>query len=144
MGSGTLQEVAMRNGRKFLGADINLGAVQITTKRVLTVASEIEAQSPKLLPEDDQPNTFYTGFEVYNVNNYDIFRNPIQAKDLLIQALEINPLPAGSLFDGEKDGRMFKIMPINRIATRQDLNELITGFDYRAFEKRKAEHPNRQ
>lgn len=92
--------------------------------------------------QEEEANAFYTGFEVYNVNNYDIFRNPVQAKELLIQALEINPIQAGSLFDGEKDGRMVKIMPINRIATRQDLNELITGLDYKAFDRRQAEHPN--
>src|SRR5260370_4150951 len=142
MGSGTTQAVAMKLGRRFLGADINLGAVQITTKRLLTVAPELEAQSPKLMPEDGQPTIFYTGFEVYNVNNYDIFRNPVQAKELLIQALEVNPLPAGSLFDGETDGRMGKIMPINRIATGQDLNDLITGFGYRAFENVQRDTPN--
>ena len=37
---------------------------------------------------------------------------------------------------------MWKVMPVNRIATRQDLNELITGFDYRAFDRRKAENSN--
>ena len=37
---------------------------------------------------------------------------------------------------------MVKIMPVNRIATRADLNELITGFDYKAFEKRHAQKPN--
>lgn len=142
MGSGTMQAIAMKLGRRFIGADINLGAVQITTKRLLTIGSELAAQSPKLIPEEGQPTTLYRGFEVYNVNNYDIFRNPLEAKELLIKALEVNPLPAGGLFDGEKDGRMVKIMPINRIATRQDLNELITGFDYRAFEKRQVEHPN--
>ena len=142
MGSGTTQAVAMKLGRRFIGADINLGAVQITTKRLLEVASNLRAQSQKLLPEDDQPTTFYTGFEIYNVNNYDIFRNPVQAKELLIQALEINPLPIGSLFDGEKDGRMVKILSVNRIATRQDLNELITGFDYKTFEQRRKDHPN--
>jgi site-specific DNA-methyltransferase (adenine-specific)/adenine-specific DNA-methyltransferase len=142
MGSGTTQAVAMKLGRRFIGADINLGAIQTTTKRLLTVSSELATQSQELLPEEDKPSVFYTGFDVYNVNNYDLFRNPVQAKELLIQALEINPLPPGSLFDGEKDGRMVKIMPINRIATRQDLNELITGFDYRSFEKRQAEHPN--
>lgn len=57
--------------------------------------------------------------------------------------LEVNPLQAGSLFEGEKDGRMVKIMPINRIATRQDLNELITSLDYKSFEHRRLEHPNR-
>ncbi len=142
MGSGTTQAVAMEQGRQFLGADINLGAVQITTKRLLSIAAEIQARKPTLGLEEDAIQPYYTGIEVYNVNNYDIFRNPVQAKELLIQALEVNPIQAGSLFDGEKDGRMVKIMPINRIATRQDLNELITGFDYRAFEKRQAEHPN--
>lgn len=38
---------------------------------------------------------------------------------------------------------MVKIMPINRIATRADLNELIAGFNYRAFQKRQEEHPTR-
>ena len=142
MGSGTAQEAAMRLGRHFIGTDINLGAVQITTKRLLSVASEIQGKQSAHHLWEEETDVYYTGFEVYNVNNYDIFRNPVQAKELLIQALEVNPLPPGSLFDGEKDGRMVKIMPINRIATRQDLNELITGFDYRAFEKRQAEHPN--
>ncbi len=37
---------------------------------------------------------------------------------------------------------MVKVMPVNRIATRQDLNELINGFDYKAFERQQAEHPS--
>lgn len=142
MGSGTTQAVAMKLGRRFIGADINLGAVQITTNRLLKISSELIATSPKLIPEEGQPPTFYPGFEVYNVNNYDIFRNPVQAKELLRDALEINALTPGSMFDGEKDGRMIKIMPINRIATRQDLNELINGFDHKTFEKRYSTHPN--
>jgi len=142
MGSGTTQAVAMKLGRRFIGADINLGAIQITTKRLLSLASKLQAKPLTLGLDEEKTKALYTGFEVYNVNNYDIFRNPSQAKELLIQALEVNPLQGGSLFDGEKDGRMVKIMPINRIATRQDLNELITGLDYRAFEKRQVEHPN--
>ena len=95
------------------------------------------------LQEEDTeaPKTFYTGFEVYNVNRYDIFRNPAQAKDLLIEALEIQPLPTSGIYDGEKDGRMVKIMPINRIATRADLGELINGFDHRAFQRRQEKNP---
>ncbi|WP_147475223.1 site-specific DNA-methyltransferase, partial [Pseudomonas coronafaciens] len=31
MGSGTTQAAALKTGRKFVGADINLGAVQMTT-----------------------------------------------------------------------------------------------------------------
>ncbi len=136
MGSGTTQAVAMKLGRRFIGADINLGAIDITVKRLNKVS--------KGLNENIQEEVKYTGFEVYNVNNYDVFRNPVQARDLLIEALELQPLPNNGLYDGEKDGRMVKIMPndLNRIATRADLNELITGFPRDVFDKRKAETPN--
>lgn len=137
MGSGTTQAVAMKLGRRFIGADINLGAIDTTVKRLNKIAKDLSES----IPEDDNPR--YTGFEVYNVNNYDVFRNPIQAKDLLIQALELQPLPSNELYDGEKDGRMVKIMPINRIATRVDLNELITGFPREKFDKLKADNPNK-
>jgi len=146
MGSGTTQAVAMKLGRRFIGADINLGAVQITTKRLLGVAQELEekfSQTKFSLDSEEEPIAFHTGLEVYNVNHYDVFRNPLQAKDLLLEALEINSLEKSNLFDGEKDGRLWKIMPVNRITTRADLNELIAGFDYKAFEKSYQEHPNK-
>ena len=38
---------------------------------------------------------------------------------------------------------MVKIMPIDRIATRADLNELITGFNYSEFQRRQEQHPTR-
>ncbi|HBO45108.1 MAG TPA: site-specific DNA-methyltransferase [Planctomycetaceae bacterium] len=133
MGSGTTQVVSMKLGRRFIGADINLGAIQTTTKRLVKTAADL---SKKKL---DTTVNCYTGFEVYNVNHYDIFRNPAQAKDLLIEALEIQKLEMATVFDGEKDGRMVKIMPVNRIATRADLNELIAGFDYKAWDRRRNE-----
>ena len=80
---------------------------------------------------------------MYNVNHYDVFRNPIEAKALLIEALEIQPMPSSAIYDGEKDGHLVKIMPINRIATRADINELIAGLDYKTFEKRQEQHPTR-
>ncbi|MFA5921133.1 MAG: site-specific DNA-methyltransferase [Methylococcaceae bacterium] len=141
MGSGTTQSVAMKLGRRFIGADINLGAVQITTKRLLNAVKKLKENNLQSNKEDNQktPTSHYTGIEVYNVNHYDVFRNPIQAKELLVQALELNPLPRqSSIFDGEKDGWMVKIMQVNRIATRADLNELISSFDWKAFEQRQA------
>ena len=121
MGSGTTQAAAMKLGRRFIGADINLGAVDVTTKRLLKEAAKIQENTTQqeidLEEEAEGTQTFYTGFEVYNVNHYDIFRNPVEAKDLLIEALEICPLPNSSIYDGVKDERKVKIMPINRIAT---------------------------
>ena len=134
MGSGTTQAVAMKLGRRFIGADINLGAIQTTTKRLLSAADELK--------ESGDAEDKYTGFEVYNVNNYDFFRNPVEARDLLIQALEIQPFPQGSIWDGELDGRMVKIMPVNRIATKADLKELLANLPYKTYEKRKEENPN--
>lgn len=137
MGSGTTQAVSMKHGRRFIGADINLGAIQTTAKRLIGVSGGLRQ---KRLEEDAK---HYTGFELYNVNHYDIFRNPAQAKELLIEALEVRKLEFSTVFDGEKDGRMVKIMPVNRIATRADLNELIAGFDYKAWERKQNESPNR-
>lgn len=129
MGSGTTQEAAMRLQRRFIGADINLGAIQTTTKRLINVASELDSEN-------------YTGFEVYNVNNYDFFRNPVEARDLLIEALEVQPFPQSNVWEGELDGRMVKIMPVNRIATKADLEELKANLPYKTYEKRKEENPN--
>lgn len=122
MGSGTTMIAAAKNQRKYIGADINLGAIQTTTKRLVKLDSN---------------------FEVYNVNNYEIFRNPVEAKDLLIEALEIQKLDSNVVYDGEKDGYKVKIMPVNRIATKEDLNELVANFPYKKFEERKAVNPNK-
>ena len=131
MGSGTTQNVAMKLGRKFIGADINLGAIQTTTKRLIATADILSSDHDK-----------YTGFEVYNVNNYDFFRNPVQARQLLLDALEIQPFSQSEIWDGELDGRMVKIMPINRIATKADLEALKANLPYKTYEKRKEEYPH--
>lgn len=128
MGSGTTQDVAMKLGRRFIGADINLGAVDTTINRL-----------NQILKEDPQK----PGFEVYNVNNYDVFRNPNEAKDILIDALEITRIAKGSVFDGEKDGFMVKVMPVNRIANIEDLNEIINGVDQASLEKAREANPNK-
>lgn len=134
MGSGTTQAVAMKLGRRFIGADINLGAIQTTTKRLLKVARDLNSQ----IDGGDK----YTGFEVYNVNNYDLFRNPVEARDLILQAMEVQPFESSNVYDGEKDGRMVKIMPVNRIATKADLAGLLANLPYKQFEKIKEENPS--
>lgn len=136
MGSGTTQAVAMKLGRRFIGADINLGSIQTTTKRLLGAARDLGQQA-------DHTDK-YLGFEVYNVNNYDFFRNPIEAKELLIQALDIQPFASGgsNVFDGELDGYKVKILPTNRIATRADLKGLVSALPFATYDERKQEKPN--
>ncbi|WP_373077021.1 DNA methyltransferase [Fusobacterium varium] len=130
MGSGTTQAVAMKLGRKFIGTDINMGAIQTTTKRLLKIAEE-----------NRENEELYTNFEVYNVNNYDFFRNPVQAKELLLEAYEIEKFDNGDIFDGQKEGRMIKIMPTNRITTKGDLQSIISNLNYKIYEQRRVENP---
>lgn len=151
MGSGTTQVAALNLGRKFIGADINLGAIQSTTKRLINevkiIESNLKFKENQISWEDYEESVdntlveYYRGFSVYNVNNYDIFKNPAQAKDILIEALEIQPILLNSVFDGEKDGFMVIIMPVNRITTKSDFNNIITNLDYKTYENRQQQNP---
>ena len=127
MGSGTTQSVSLEKNRRFIGADINLGSIQITTKRLLNIMKG--------------KNDSVAGFQVYNVNNYDFFRNPVEAKDLIMDVLGIQSYDGSSVFDGELDGYMVKIMPTNRIATKADLEELKANIPYKTWERRKEINP---
>lgn len=137
MGSGTTQAVAMKLGRKFLGADINLGAIQTTTKRLINRAKEIQSDSDLLSTKT------YTGFEVYNVNDYDFFRNELEAKRLIIDAMGMQALPENNLWDAEMDGRMVAILGINRIATAAEFSKIINNIDMASWTKRQSENFNK-
>ena len=134
MGSGTTQAVAMKLGRKFIGADINLGAIQTTMKRLSKIKKELDAS---LETEEKK----YTSFRIFNVNNYDFFNNPVQAKELLIEALGIQDA-TNSCYDGSKDGRDVKIMPINRIASKADITALAANLPYKKFDEKKDNSPS--
>ena len=138
MGSGTTQAVAMKLGRRFIGADINLGAIQTTTKRLIARAKEISSDST-LFSEQK----CYTGFEVYNVNDYDFFRNELEAKRLIIEALGMQALPGNNLWDAELDGRMVAILGINRIATAAEFSKIVNNIDIGDWTRRQAETPNK-
>lgn len=134
MGSGTTQAVAMKLGRRFIGADINLGAIQTTAKRLIARAHEVES---------DTTQKYYTGFEVYNVNDYDFFRNELEAKRLIIEALGMQALPENNLWDAELDGRMVAILGINRIATAAEFSKIVNNIDIGDWTRRQAETPNK-
>jgi site-specific DNA-methyltransferase (adenine-specific)/adenine-specific DNA-methyltransferase len=137
MGSGTTQAAAMKLGRRFLGADINLGAIQTTTKRLVNRAKELASDAPLL---SSHP---YTGFEVYNVNDYDFFRNELEAKRRIIEALGMQALPENNLWDAELDGRMVAILGINRIATAAEFSKIVNNIDIGDWTRRQAETPNK-
>lgn len=157
MGSGTTQAVAMKLGRRFLGADINMGAIQTTTKRLINRAKELNQAlplaknvSPSLASMEMSPKAtegvrevYYTGFEVYNVNDYEFFRNELEAKRLIIEALGMQPLPDNNLWDAELDGRMVAILGINRIATASEFEKIVANMDLAALSRKQGLNPTK-
>lgn len=147
MGSGTTQAVAMKLGRRFLGADINLGAIQTTTKRLLKVAEEIKTKGieffgEKLAGQGDSTDR-YTGFEVYNVNDYDFFRNELEAKRLICEAMGMEQLPDSTVYDALLDGRKVCILGINRIATASEFAKLLNNVNISEWQSRQKENPTK-
>ena len=98
MGSGTTQVVAMKSGRKFIGADINLGSIQTTTKRLMDEKKDfkdeeiVDATSPqslidelgKLVKEKFYNNSSVSYNEIIEMitNNISIYEP--KAKDILV------------------------------------------------------------
>lgn len=136
MGSGTTQAVAMKLGRRFIGADINLGAVQTTTKRLIKVSKDLNGQL-------QTENQLYTGFEVYNVNDYEFFRNELEAKRLICEAMGMEQLTDSNVYDALYEGRKVCILGINRIATASEFAKLLSNVNISEWQERQKENPTK-
>ncbi len=116
VGSGTTALVAQQLGRRWLACDINLGAIQTTTKRL-----------NKLLTGQ----LFDTrGFKVYNVNDYEVFKNELEAKTIVMDTYGIEPIRL-SYFDGILDNHFVKIMPLNRVLNKLDIKNILRSIEER-------------
>ena len=118
-GSGTTLAVAQKLGRKWIGCDINLGAIQTTTKRL-----------NQIIQEQSKEDNFsgLKGFKVLNVNEYDLFKNEMEAKEIIMDMYGIEPIKR-SYFDGELDNKFVKVMPLNRVLNKLDITEVIKNIE---------------
>ena len=119
VGSGTACAVAQRMGRRWLGCDINIGAVQTSTKRL---AKLVEDQ----LAEKSDSFKGSLGFKVLNVNEYDVFKNELEAKEVVMEIYGVEPVKR-SYFDGVLDGDYVKVLPLNRVLGKMDIRSLLKG-----------------
>lgn len=129
-GSGTTMAVAQRLGRRWIGCDINLGAIQTSTKRLNQI---IEEQKGTL------------GFKVLNVNEYTAFKNEIEAKDIVMEMYGVEPIKR-SYFDGVLDTSYVKVMPMNRVLNKLDMKTLLKNVnekiaDFTVKKKSKSGEP---
>jgi len=122
MGSGTTCAVAQKLGRRFIGCDINKGAIITTTERINKIL--VEQRKEKVF--EDKSWKGLNTFKVHNVNHYDVFNNDIQAKELLIEAYKIEPIARGS-FDGTLGTDFVKIISPNRVLSKMDIAEVISS-----------------
>lgn len=116
VGSGTTPAVAQKLGRHWIACDINLGAIQTTTKRLNQI---IEGQKQK-----DGLNAF----KVLNVNDYEIFKNELEAKSLVMEMYGIESIKR-SYFDGVLDNNFIRIMPMNRVLNKLDVKTLLRNVE---------------
>lgn len=120
VGSGTMPAVAQKLGRRWLACDINLGAIQTTTKRLNQIIKDQRKEQPKLLKNFKG----LPAFKIYNVNDYDVFKNELEAKEIVMETYGIEPIKR-SYFDGVLDNNFVKIMPVNRVLNKLDIRTVI-------------------
>lgn len=114
MGSGTTCAVAQKLGRRWIGVDVNKGAIQVTSKRLQQIIKE---QQKKLIDGDVSKT-----FAIYKVNNYDLKILKTEAKELAIQQYGITKVKTDTFFDGLRDsGELVKIIDFNHPLTLLDL-----------------------
>lgn len=114
IGSGTTAAVAQKLNRRWLACDINLGSIQTTTKRVSKVI--------------DQQGKDINGFKVYIVNDYDVFKNEIEARSIVMDTYGVEPIKL-SYFDGVMDNHFVKVMPLNRVLNKLDIKNVLQSIE---------------
>lgn len=142
IGSGTTAAVAQKLGRRWIGCDINKGAIQTTAKRLQDVmraqhvALTGERQNALLNDDNTRPLPRQYGFSTYRVNDYDLQIQHNEAVELACQHLGITRTRTDSFFDGSQGSRLVKIVPFNHPLTPLDLEALSTELKNRPNEER--------
>lgn len=142
IGSGTTAAVAQKLGRRWIGCDINKGAIQTTAKRLQGVMREqAQAQAAttqgELVPNDDAPAApAQLAFSIWRVNDYDLHIQHNEAVELACQHLGITRTRTDPFFDGTRGTMLAKIIPLNHPLTPLDLEALRTELKNRPEEAR--------
>ena len=142
IGSGTTAVVAQKLGRRWIGCDINKGAIQTTAKRLQAVMREQAAalagsrQFELLDQPDAPPGPCQLGFGVWRVNDYDLQIQHNEAVELACQHLGITRNRADGFFDGAQGNRLVKIVPFNHPLTPLDLEDIRRELKTRPEEER--------
>jgi adenine-specific DNA-methyltransferase len=142
LGSGTTAAVAQKLGRRWIGADINKGAIQTTTKRLQGIVQEqVESTKSKTqalpgMETEETPSPAQLGFSVYRVNDYDLQIQHNEAFNLAVEHLGMTRTKTDAFFDGTLGKKLVKIVPFNHPVTPLDLEEVKKELNHRPDEER--------
>jgi DNA modification methylase len=142
LGSGTTTAVAQKYGRRWIGADINKGAIQTTAKRLQGIIEDqlkITKNKAKSLPkmeEEETPPPAQFSFAVYRVNDYDLQTQHNEALNLACEHLGVTRTKTDSYFDGTLGKKLVKIVPFNHPITPLDMEEVKRELGNRPQEER--------
>ncbi len=148
-GSGVVMKVAQQLGRRWIGCDINKGAIQTTVKRLRgVIAGQIhdarqaaaDARQGRLIDTAEEgeapPKPCAFGFSVWRVNDYDLQIQHNEAVNLACEHVGIERMRSDSFFDGTLGKRLVKIIPFGHPLTPLDLEEIRRELDARPDEDR--------
>ena len=139
IGSGTTAAVAQKLGRRWIGCDINKGAIQTTAKRLqIIIAEQIESQHPQqaALIKAEGVAPAQSGFTHWRVNDYDLAIQHNEAVALACEHLGVQRTKTDSYFDGLLGKRLVKIVSFAHPVSPADLEALRSELDSRPDEER--------
>ena len=142
IGSGTTADAAQKLGRRWIGCDINKGAIQTTAKRLQGVMREqasalAAAKQGELIAQMDAPPApCQLGFSTWRVNDYDLHIQHNEAVELACEHLGITRTRTDPFFDGTRGQMLAKIVPLNHPLTPLDLEALRSELKNRPEEER--------
>lgn len=139
IGSGTTAAVAQKLGRRWIGCDINKGAIQTTSKRLQTIINEqtrpVKGQ-PRLTGTEEASLPASLAFATYRVNDYDLQLQHNEAVELACQHIGVERNRTDSYFDGTYGKQLVKIVPMTHPLTLLDLEQLKDELGRREQEER--------
>ncbi|MBI3746467.1 MAG: site-specific DNA-methyltransferase, partial [Chloroflexi bacterium] len=116
IGSGTTAAVAQKLGRRWIGADINKGAIQTTEKRLAAIIEDQAraASSEQLAMESSEAiRPAQLGFSVLRVNDYDLQIQHNEAVNLAVEHLGADRTKTDSFFQGTLGRELLYIVGFN-------------------------------
>jgi DNA modification methylase len=126
IGSGTTAIVAQNLGRRWIGCDINKGAIHLTSRELQKI----------ILQQIKSIEFKYPSFSIYKVNNYDLQLLQTEAIELAAEHIGIQRTRTDPFFDGILGESLVKIIDFNRPLTLLDLQLIQDELNNRSDEDR--------